>query len=96
MLVQLSRKQTARLCPTKSRSNMRKPWHPSTSVLLMLSAALLASCASAPQVPVVAQCPKLADPPPSLMQSPQATNSLTELETLLRNWLGDAKQTLVP
>lgn len=75
---------------------MRRPWHLSTSVLLMLSIATLASCASTPQVPVVAQCPKIAEPPPSLMQPAQAANSSIELGEILRLWLAGANQTLLP
>lgn len=75
---------------------MRRPWHLSTSALLMLSAAMLTSCASAPPVPVVAQCPKMAEPPETLMQPAQATNATNELAEILRLWLVDAKQTPLP
>ena len=72
---------------------MRKSSHPLPPVLLMLSLPIVASCASSPPVPVVSRCPQPADPPPSLMQPPQATQSLTELQRILQSWLDGASQT---
>ena len=70
---------------------MLPSFHRLPSVLLLLMVACVASCASTPQpVPVVARCPQFPDPPASLMTPPQAQDSLTELELILRAWLDGA------
>lgn len=70
---------------------MRKPWHPLPLVLLMLSVATLASCANTPPVPVVTQCPKMADPPEILMQPARSTDATIELQRILEDWLETAR-----
>lgn len=67
--------------------------HPSKFVLLTLMCVFVASCASSPSIPVVANCPRFPDPPPSLMAPAQAPNALSELESNLQILLDDAKPT---
>lgn len=66
--------------------------HPLPPALLMLSALIVTACASSP-VPVVARCPKPAEPPPGLMQPPQATNAQTELQQWLQTLADGANPT---
>ncbi len=73
---------------------MLKPSPLSILAPLTLSGAFaLSACASQPAIPVVATCPQFPQPPPSLMQTPQAENALNELEVELQTLAGDAKPT---
>ena len=51
----------------------------------------LSGCAS--QVPIVANCPKLPELPPALMQPPEAANALSELEQALLELVSAANGT---
>ena len=73
---------------------MKRLSHLLPFVLLMLtSACVLSACASQPQVPVIAHCPQFPEPPPSLMQPPQAPKALSELEAILQTWVDGASST---
>lgn len=43
----------------------------------------LSACASQPQVPIVAKCPRFPEAPPSLLDPPKASNALPRLEQAL-------------
>ena len=61
--------------------------------LTLISACALSACATQPPPPVVATCPKLSELPPALMQPPEASNALSELQQALETLVGAASET---
>jgi hypothetical protein len=68
-------------------------FHPA---LMLLSCAIVASCASNPPVPVVVQGPKFPEPPPSLMTEPRSSSAQTRLLETLRSLVETVNLTPLP
>lgn len=54
---------------------------------------VLSACASQPQVPIVAKCPRFPEAPPSLLDPPKASNALPRLEVELQSLVETARPT---
>jgi hypothetical protein len=71
---------------------MLKLKRPYGLALLLLTSALLTSCAASPVVTTV-PCPKLPEIPPSLQEPPQSLTALEELVLLLERWQSELSGT---
>lgn len=71
---------------------MPKPSRIWKAALTLPLAVWLASCANAPKLPAVTQCPPWPQVPPALMEKPKASQALIRLESAL----SDSPETVSP